>query len=109
MSTERSLQSLLQSTEPAVLDECMSTAAQTLGFANLKPEQHRAVVELVRGRDTFVSLPTGYGKSLIYRNLTYFVHFFPRAVNSSSEREETLLLSLCGTWAAAQTQHAVGK
>ena len=40
-----------------------------LGFANLKPEQHRAIVELVRGRDTFVSLPTGYGKSLIYQVL----------------------------------------
>ena len=43
MSTERSLQSLLQSMEPAVLDECISTEARTLGFANLKPEQHRAV------------------------------------------------------------------
>ena len=69
MSGARSLQSLLQSTEPAILDECLRTAAQTLGYTNLKPEQHRAVTELVHGRDTFVSLPTGYGKSLVYQVL----------------------------------------
>ena len=70
MATAPSLQSLLQSaTEPAILNECLSTAAQTLGYTNLKPEQHRAVAELLRGRDTFVSLPTGYGKSLVYQVL----------------------------------------
>ena len=52
-----------------MLDKCLSTAAQTLGYTNLKPEQHRAAAEVLRGRDTFVSLPTGYGKSLVYQVL----------------------------------------
>ena len=69
MATARSLQSLLQSTKPEMLDKCLSTAAQTLGYTNLKPEQHRAAAEVLRGRDTFVSLPTGYGKSLVYQVL----------------------------------------
>ena len=56
MATARSLQSLLQSTKPEMLDKCLSTAAQTLGYTNLKPEQHRAAAEVLRGRDTFVSL-----------------------------------------------------
>ena len=42
------------------------TVAAEAGYKNLKPEQVQAVVEFVRGRDVFVSLPTGYGKSLIY-------------------------------------------
>ena len=36
---------------------------------NLKQEQVQAVVEFVSGRDVFVSLPIGYGKSLIYESL----------------------------------------
>ena len=42
---------------------------QTLDYMNLNPEQHCAVAELVRGRDTFVSLLTGYGMSLVYQVL----------------------------------------
>ena len=28
--------------------ECLSTAAQTVGYTNQKPEQHRAVAQLLR-------------------------------------------------------------
>ena len=41
------LQSLLQSTEPAILNECLSTAAHTLGYTKLKPNSG----ERVRLRD----------------------------------------------------------
>ena len=36
------------------------------GFVELKSEQLKAIVEFVRGREVFVSLPTGFVKSLIY-------------------------------------------
>ena len=36
------------------------------GFRDLKPEQMQAILEFSDGRDIFVSLPTGYGKFLIY-------------------------------------------
>ena len=36
------------------------------GFQDLKPEQMQAILEFIDGRDIFVSLPTGYDKSLIY-------------------------------------------
>ena len=39
--------------------------AAAAGFQRLKQEQVQAVVEFVRRRDVFVSLPTGFGKSLI--------------------------------------------
>ena len=59
----------LQSAESEIIDESLRVASLSLGHECMKPEQHYAVVELLRGRDTFVSLPTGYGKSLIYQVL----------------------------------------
>jgi bloom syndrome protein len=38
---------------------------EDLGF-NLKEKQLEAVLSFLNGKDVFVSLPTGYGKSIIY-------------------------------------------
>ncbi len=32
----------------------------------MKDKQMEAILAVVRGKDTFVSLPTGFGKSMIY-------------------------------------------
>ena len=48
------------------LSECLQMAAEELGFSELTPEQAVVVENFVRGRDVFVSLPTGSGKSLCY-------------------------------------------
>ena len=65
MSVVRSLQSV----EPAILEESIRVALLSLVYEVLKPEQHYAIVELLRNRDAFVSLPmyTGYSKSLSYQ------------------------------------------
>ena len=47
----------------------VSAAAQALGYTSLKPEQETALLSFLGGRDVFVSLPTGYGKSLCYAAL----------------------------------------
>ena len=41
-------------------------SGKILGFPQLKSKQKVALTSLINGRDTFVSLPTGYGKSIIY-------------------------------------------
>ena len=41
----------------------------TLGFEHLKDKQVAAMTSFLKGNDTFVSLPTGYGKSIIYAAL----------------------------------------
>ena len=41
-------------------------AMKEIGLTELKEKQREAVSIFLQGRDTFVSLPTGYGKSLIY-------------------------------------------
>ena len=38
-----------------------------LGYTSLKAEQMRAVESVLKGKDTFVSTPTGFGKSLIFQ------------------------------------------
>ncbi len=41
-------------------------AAQHLGYEYLKAEQLQVVTGVVRGRDVFAVLPTGFGKSLCF-------------------------------------------
>ena len=47
------------------IDAAIAKAASTLGFT-LKPEQERCLRKFVGGKDVFVSLPTGFGKSLCF-------------------------------------------
>ena len=42
-----------------------------LGVTALKECQEKAIMSFLGGKDTFVCLPTGYGKSLIYALLPY--------------------------------------
>ena len=47
-------------------DELILKAAACLGYTNLNPEQKRVLKAFIKGKDVFVALPTGYGKSLCY-------------------------------------------
>jgi ATP-dependent DNA helicase RecQ len=47
-------------------DAITRLARERLGFAELRPGQHRAVAAAVEGRDVLAVLPTGAGKSAIY-------------------------------------------
>ena len=40
--------------------------ATRLGYPSMWPEQHAALKAFLKGRDVFVSLPTGFRKSLCY-------------------------------------------
>ena len=47
------------------LENIMRSTAALHGYS-LKVEQEQAILLLVKGKDVFVSLPTGYGKSLCF-------------------------------------------
>ena len=49
--------------------DCRRVARSQFGIAALYPEQVEALRSVLKGRDTLVVLPTGYGKSLIYQVL----------------------------------------
>ena len=53
------------------LEEVIRESALRLGYKELKHEQIKAISSFAQGNDTFVALPTGYGKSLIYAVLPY--------------------------------------
>ena len=53
-------------TETTMLDKAISAACSTTGLASLKAKQHEVISKFVGGQDVFISLPTGYGKSLCY-------------------------------------------
>ena len=48
------------------LKAIINKAACKLGFKRLEEEQRSSILQFARGKDVFVSLPTGYGKSLCY-------------------------------------------
>ena len=52
-------------TDVGDISSAISVAARKVSVT-LKEKQLEAVEEYMKGNDTFFSLPTGYGKSLIY-------------------------------------------
>ena len=53
------------------LEEVIKESGLRLGYRELKHKQTKAILSFVQGNDTFVALPTGYGKSLIHAALPY--------------------------------------
>ena len=48
------------------ISSSVDTATHILGYSSLKDKQKEAIVTFLSGKDVFVALPTGYGKSLCY-------------------------------------------
>ncbi len=48
------------------VQQALKETVSEMGLFELKPKQTEAILAVLAGKDTFVSLPTGYGKSIIY-------------------------------------------
>jgi len=48
------------------LNTAVKEARILMGLQPLKPKQLEALVHLTEGKDTFVTLPTGCGKSIVF-------------------------------------------
>ena len=44
------------------VERALNETVHEMGLQELKPKQTEAVLAVASGRDTFASLPTGYGK-----------------------------------------------
>ncbi|XP_003389188.1 PREDICTED: uncharacterized protein LOC100639792 [Amphimedon queenslandica] len=53
------------------MDSCLTEAAELLGYRNLKDEQISCLTEFLSGRDVFVILPTGFGKTACFTLLPF--------------------------------------
>ena len=58
--------------EEHVIQAASEAAAREIGIASLKNKQIEAITSFISGQDTFVSLSTSYGKSVIYALATAF-------------------------------------
>ena len=56
--------------------EAVRKAGVSVGYDQLKDEQVNILCTFVEGRDVFVSLPTGFGKSLCYMLLPLVFDYF---------------------------------
>jgi superfamily II DNA helicase RecQ len=61
------LSSETSSDENTLYRRAMDHALASLGYGNFKPAQETTLRYFLAGKDVFVSLPTGYGKSIIYQ------------------------------------------
>ena len=50
----------------SVAADTFRKVAVSVGYSKLNPEQEKPILSFVFGNDIFVSLPTGYGKSLSF-------------------------------------------
>src|SRR5215471_4930114 len=57
----------MRNNDMSFLTACRRTARRIFGIARLRPEQEAAMLGILKGRDALVTLPTGFGKSLIYQ------------------------------------------
>ena len=72
--TESTLESTAVGDTRVTLDkvnDAIKQAAEKMSLYPLKPKQFEAIMTFMSGKDTFVSLPTGYGKSAIYAVLPF--------------------------------------
>ena len=51
------------------VESALTITAARLGYAELKDKQKEAIKAFASGKDVFVSVPTGYGKSFCYQSL----------------------------------------
>ena len=53
------------------MEKSVKYAFLNLGYTAATSDQERAITEFLKGRDVFISLPTGSGKSLCFGTLPY--------------------------------------
>ena len=66
------------------IDSAVKTAFQKLGYPAARDEQLEAAREFVKGRNVFISLPTGSGKSLCYGCLPLAYDYLQKDPSSTS-------------------------
>jgi len=47
------------------VEQIITKVPEQIGFSNVKEKQKEAILAFLPRKDTFMSLPTGYGKSMI--------------------------------------------
>ena len=78
---------------PEALSGALQAADCKLGLSDFQTEQKQAIESALCGKDVFVMLPTGFGKSAIYQALPYCAESLD---SSHGARPMVLVISLVG-------------
>ena len=78
-----------------LFEECLTNAFKTVSIDDLaiKEKQHQAIWCVFEGKDDFVWLHTGYGKSMYYKCLTFVVDLKMDRHQHETERSVLLVIS----------------
>ena len=78
-----------------LFDECLAYTMKRIGKDGLciKDEQKQAIQDVYEGKDVFVWLPTGYGKSVCYECLPFLYDMKLDRHLSEQERSVVLVIS----------------
>ena len=76
------------------LRQLIVEVASALGISTLKSQQSEAIFQFLHGRDMFVALPTGYGKSLCYMALPWIFDRLRGVTNQSVVLVDSPLVAL---------------
>ena len=74
------------------LSEAIHHGQQAFGHDHLKPAQLEAVKAVIQGRDMFVNVPTGYGKSLVYQVLPFCASFILERLGKAGKTPPAVLV-----------------
>ena len=77
------MRQIMAACERLGLLETVRKAAASFGYTQLKKEQEEVILSFASGHDVFVSLPTGYGKSLCFAVLPRLFDMLRGAVRKS--------------------------
>ena len=69
---------LVQVLQGDQLELAMAYTAGRIGIPSLHAHQKQAVRAFVDGKDVFVSLPTGFGKSVCFQSLPFVFNYVSR-------------------------------
>ena len=78
--------------DPLILSEAIRHGQQVFGHDHLKPAQLEAVKAVIQGRDTFVNVPTGYGKSLVHQVLPFCASFILERLGKAGKTPPAVLV-----------------
>lgn len=77
---------------PSIVSEAIRRGLEKFCHDRLKPAQLQAVRAILQGQDTFVNVPTGYGKSLVYQILPFCATFILERLGKATLGQPVVLI-----------------
>jgi len=81
--------------EPSILSLAIEHSVPVFGHSHVKPAQAEAIQAALRGNDVLMTVPTGYGKLLVYQVLPMCARFLLENLGKPAPVEPVVLVD-CG-------------